>query len=129
MNQQFEKNEEGSDLPIEFHLQWAGALWNSKAEVLIIDLRNDPGGTINWGNPFSGILSDMYFEHPTLQGIALIFGTDTVSAGAVIAAQLESAVKPTMIGEPSGSSPNMFLTSVDGISRIARRSTHRILSN
>ena len=109
MNQQFKKDEEDGELPIEFHLQWSRALWDSEAEVLIIDLRNNPGGTINWGNPFSGILSDMYFEHPTLRGIALLFGTDTVSAGTVIAAQMEEGVKPIMIGEPSGSSPNMYL--------------------
>jgi len=110
MNKQFEKNVEDGELPIEFHLRWSRALWDSEAEVLIIDLRNNPGGTINWGNPFAGILSDMYFEHPTLRGIALLFGTDTVSAGTVIAAQLEDSVKPIMIGAPSGSSPNMYLT-------------------
>ena len=110
MNQQFEKDEEDAELPIEFHLAWSRALWDSEAEVLIIDLRNDPGGTINWGSPLTGILSDMYFEHPTLRGIALLFGTDTVSAGVVIAAELEDSVRPIMIGEPSGSSPNMYLT-------------------
>lgn len=110
INQQFAKDPEAGEKPIEFHLKWSQALWNAGTEVLIIDLRNNPGGTINWGEPIPGILSDMFFEHEPLHSVALLFGTDTVSAGTILAAQLESAVKPIMIGSPSGSSPNMYLS-------------------
>jgi hypothetical protein len=99
----------GGQLPTDFHLNWSRDLWKSKAEVLIIDLRNDPGGSISLGNPIPGILSTLFHEHPTLRGVAVLMGTDTVSAGVILVAQLEDAIAPVIIGSPSGSSPNMFL--------------------
>lgn len=105
----FPFRKENGPLPTDFHLNWSRELWNSKAEVLIIDLRNDPGGSISLGNPIPGILSTLYHEHPTLRGIAVLMGTDTVSAGTILIAQLEDAVAPIIIGSPSGSAPNMYL--------------------
>lgn len=100
---------EGGPLPTEFHLNWSRRLWESKAEVLIIDLRNNPGGSISLGNPIPGILSTLASEHPTLRGVSVLIGTDTVSAGVALSAQLEDAIAPVFIGEPTGSAPNIFL--------------------
>jgi hypothetical protein len=100
---------EDGPLPTDFHLNWSQDLWKSKAEVLIIDLRTDPGGSISLGNPIPGILSTLFHEHPTLRGVAVLMGTDTVSAGVILAAQLEDAIAPIFIGAPSGSAPNIFL--------------------
>lgn len=105
----FPSRKEEGPLPTDFHLSWSQALWKSKAEVLIIDLRNNPGGSISLGNPVPGILSTLFHEHQTLRGVAVLIGTDTVSAGVVLAAQLEDAIAPVFIGSPSGSAPNLFL--------------------
>lgn len=97
------------ETPMEYHLRWIHALRESKAEVLIIDLRNNPGGSINLTEPMPGLLSEQYFVHPTLRGVAVLISTDTVSAGSVLAAKLESAIRPVFIGTPTGSAPNLLL--------------------
>jgi hypothetical protein len=107
INQQFDKSE--GQAAIEFHLQWARQLLDSKTEVMIIDLRNDPGGTMNVANPIAALLSEIYFDHPSMRGVAVLYGSDTVSAGTIIIAQLEDAIRPILIGQPSGSAPNMYL--------------------
>jgi len=107
INQQFEKSE--GQTAIEFHLEWARALLDAKTEVMIVDLRNDPGGSINVANPLPALLSEIYFDHPSMRGVAVLFGTDTVSAGTVILGQFENTIRPILIGQPSGSSPNMYL--------------------
>lgn len=106
INKQFDKEDKHS---IEFHLEWTQALWASDAEVVIIDLRNDPGGMTNVGSGLPKFLENMYFTRSTLKGIAVLFGLDTVSAGTMLIAELEAAVQPVLIGEPTGSSPNMYL--------------------
>jgi hypothetical protein len=107
INQQFDKSE--GQAAIEFHLEWARQLLDSKTEVMIIDLRNDPGGIVNVANPIAALLSEIYFDHPNMRGVAVLFGSDTVSAGTIIIAQLEDSIRPILIGAPSGSAPNMFL--------------------
>lgn len=84
-------------------------MWESKAEVVIIDLRNDPGGMTNVGSGIPKFLENMYFTRSNLKGIAVLMGLDTVSAGTILIAELENAVQPVMIGEATGSSPNMYL--------------------
>lgn len=106
INKQFDKEDKHS---IEFHLEWTKALWDTKAENIIIDLRNDPGGMTNVGSGIPLFLDNMFFTQTDIKGIAVLFGLDTVSAGTVLIAQLEDAVEPVMIGEPTGSSPNMYL--------------------
>jgi hypothetical protein len=102
------KKEHG-ETPMEFHLNWIHALHESEARVLIIDLRNNPGGWINLTTPIPGLLAEEYFSHPTLEGVAVLIGPDTVSAGSVLAAQLEDAIRPVFIGAPTGSAPNLYL--------------------
>ncbi len=101
--------QEGRPSPA-FHLEWMQGFWDSKVEVLIIDLRNDPGGTIQLTDALPGFLSYAALVHPTLKGIAAIIGPDVVSAGTVLAARLEYSIQPVMIGSPTGSSPNMYLS-------------------
>ena len=108
---------------IDIILDWATTLWRSEAERLIIDVRNDPGGNIFLGNTISGMLPELYVNHPTLAGIAILLGTDTVSAGTILVAQLERTVAPVLIGDPSGSSPNMFLSADKTILPIRRSSS------
>jgi len=100
--------QEGKPSP-EFHLEWMQGFWNSKVEVLIIDLRNDPGGTIELTDAIPGFLGYAAYVHPTLKGIAALIGPDVVSAGTVLASRLEYSIQPVMIGSPTGSSPNMYL--------------------
>jgi hypothetical protein len=100
---------EDGETPMEFHLRWIRALHDSDVEVLIIDLRNNPGGSINLAEPIPGLLAEQYFAHPTLRGVAVLISTDTVSAGSVLAARLESAIRPVFIGTPTGSAPNLLL--------------------
>jgi hypothetical protein len=107
INQQFEKSE--GQPAIEFHLEWARELLDADTEVMIVDLRNDPGGSINVANPIAALLSEIYFDHPSMRGVAVLFGPDTVSAGTIILGQLENTIRPVFIGQSSGSSPNMYL--------------------
>ena len=107
VNLPFPKDE--GETPMEYHLRWIHALRESNAEVLIIDLRNNPGGSINLTEPIPGLLAEQYFVHPTLRGVAVLISTDTVSAGSVLAAKLESAIRPVFIGTPTGSAPNLLL--------------------
>jgi len=107
VNKQFSDNE-GYPTP-EFHLEWMKAFWDSKLEVLIIDLRNNPGGTMPLMDAMHGFLANAIYAHPTLKGLAVLVGTDTVSAGTVLAARLEYFTFPIFIGAPTGSSPNMYL--------------------
>lgn len=100
---------EDGESPMDYHLRWIQALRESDVEVLIIDLRNNPGGSINLTEPISGLLAQQYFVHPTLRGVAVLISTDTVSAGSVLAAKLESAIRPVFIGTPTGSAPNLVL--------------------
>ncbi len=101
--------QEGKPSP-EFHLDWMQGFWNSKVEVLIIDLRNDPGGTIELTDALPGFLGYAVYVHPTLKGVAALIGPDVVSAGTVLASRLEYSIQPVMIGSPTGSSPNMYLS-------------------
>jgi hypothetical protein len=100
---------EDGESPMDYHLRWIQALRESDVEVLIIDLRNNPGGSINLTEPISGLLAQQYFVHPTLRGVAVLISADTVSAGSVLAARLESAIRPIFIGTPTGSAPNLNL--------------------
>lgn len=98
------------DIPVpRFHIEWMSAFLENKVETLIIDLRNDPGGTIEMTNALDGFLSYAAYTHPTLKGIAVLVGTDCVSAGTVAVAKLEKSLFPIIIGEPTGSAPNMYL--------------------
>lgn len=97
------------ETPMEYHLRWIQALREADVEVIIIDLRNNPGGSINLTEPIPGLLAEQFFVHPTLRGAAVLISTDTVSAGSVLAAKLESAIRPVFIGTPTGSSPNLLL--------------------
>ena len=103
---------EDGESPMEFHLRWISALHESEVETLVIDLRNNPGGSINLGEPIPGVLAEQYFDHPTLRGVAVLISTDTVSAGSVLAARLEGAIRPVFIGTPTGSAPNLALNPV-----------------
>jgi len=58
INKQFDKDDKHS---IEFHLEWTKALWESKAENIVIDLRNDPGGMTNVGSGLPSFLENMFF--------------------------------------------------------------------
>lgn len=100
---------EDGESPMDYHLRWIQALRETDVEVLVIDLRNNPGGSINLTEPISGLLAQQYFDHPTLRGVAVLISTDTVSAGSVLAARLESAIRPIFIGTPTGSAPNLNL--------------------
>lgn len=100
---------EDGEAPMDYHLRWIQALRNSDVEVLIIDLRNNPGGSINLTEPIAGLLAQQYFVHPTLHGVAVLISADTVSAGSVLAARLEGAIRPVFIGTPTGSAPNLVL--------------------
>ena len=100
---------EDGEPPMDYHLRWVQALRESDVEVLVIDLRNNPGGSINLTEPIPGLLAQQYFDHPTLRGVAVLISTDTVSAGSVLAARLESAIRPIFIGTPTGSAPNLNL--------------------
>ena len=100
---------ENGESPMEYHLRWIHALRESDVEVLIIDLRNNPGGSINLTEPIPGLLAEQYFVHPTLRGVAVLISTDTVSAGSVLAAKLEGAIRPVFIGAATGSAPNLNL--------------------
>lgn len=100
---------EDGESPMDYHLRWIHALRESEVEVLIIDLRNNPGGSINLTEPIPGLLAEQFFVHPTLRGVAVLISTDTVSAGSVLAAKLEGAIRPVFIGAATGSAPNLAL--------------------
>ena len=100
---------------LDFHSDWTSTVLKHSPEVIIIDLRNNPGGMTNIGSGIPKFLESYQYAnypHSKLKGVALLFGHDTVSAGTILAAEIENTVWPILIGEPSGSSPNMFLDKV-----------------
>lgn len=105
INQQSVKDDEPI---IDFHYEWIKKLKEAKSKTLIIDLRNDPGGYITMGSAIVKTLQLLTNADPDLC-IAVLFGLDTVSAGPILIAQMELSLRPVFIGEPSGSSPNMYL--------------------
>ena len=76
-------------------------------ERIVIDLRYNLGGWIKNTAALSGLLygSDFYKHGKTV----VLIGRETVSAGAILAADIESKNYAYFIGEPTGSKPNMFL--------------------
>lgn len=103
---------EGGESPMDFHLRWIQALRASEATTLVVDLRNNPGGSLSLMAPVPALLEIEFFAHPSLQGAAVLIGPDTVSAGSTLAAELESAIRPVFIGAPTGTPPNLFLDAV-----------------
>lgn len=76
-------------------------------ERLVIDLRYDLGGSISYSLPIAYIAQalDMCCTPGTQM---LLVGRETVSAGSVLVGEFERTARPVVIGEPTGSRPNIF---------------------
>lgn len=79
----------------------------NKVKRIIIDLRYNLGGWIKNTATLSGLLygSDFYKHEKT----TILIGRETISAGTILAADIEGKNYAYFIGEPTGSKPNMFL--------------------
>lgn len=78
-----------------------------KYKRLILDVRYNLGGSISYSLPAPYLAHGSYLCCKP-GGIVLLAGRETVSAGAVIIGEFERASRPVVIGEPTGSRPNIF---------------------
>ena len=78
-------------------------LINNKYERIILDLRGNEGGWFILTNSLAGLFST--FLEPKLY---LLIGSETASAGVVLATQIEKQTNAIFIGEGTGSSPNFY---------------------
>ena len=77
---------------------------------VIVDLRYDLGGWIRNTAALSGLLYGAGYNK--LGKTVVLIGRECVSAGTILAADIEMSNNAYFIGEPSGSRPNMFLDHV-----------------
>jgi hypothetical protein len=78
-----------------------------EVERFVLDLRYDLGGWINNTAALPRLLYGGGFARPGKT--VVLIGRESVSAGSILAADIEMNTKVTFIGEPSGSKSNMFL--------------------
>lgn len=86
-------------------------LWNfidsTKAENLIVDLRNNFGGTNSYLKPF--IQEIIKHENINKKGhLFVITGNKTFSAAMHFATWIEQQCNPVFVGQPTGAKPNHF---------------------
>jgi uncharacterized protein (TIGR03437 family) len=97
---------EADDLPFAtFAQQLSNAIDANAARGLIVDLRNNTGGSTNVIRPLLQLIAG--FRDPASSVTVLIGGT-TFSAGMYAAAQLAEEYGLTLIGEPTGGKPNSY---------------------
>jgi C-terminal processing protease CtpA/Prc len=70
-------------------------------ERVVLDLRHNPGGD----NTTYGPLLE---ELAAVDDLVVLIGRTTFSAAANLLAELEERANPTLVGEPSGGSPNLY---------------------
>lgn len=78
-----------------------------RPDRIIIDLRYNLGGWIKNTAALSRLLYGSDYYKPGK--VVVLIGRESVSAGTILAADIENSNYAYFIGEPSGSKPNMFL--------------------
>lgn len=108
---QINKNEDQSDKDalFDFILNSFQQIRSRKEDIdrIIIDLRYNLGGWIRHTAALSRLLYGAGFAAPGKTFV--LIGPETVSAGAILAADIEQFNYTSFVGEKSGSKPNMFL--------------------
>jgi hypothetical protein len=103
-------DQEDGETFLAFSLRLFSHISTSEQEIerLILDIRYDLGGSISGSLPLAYLAqaSDFCCQPG---GIVLLIGRETISAGSVLAGEFERTTRPVMIGEPTGSSPNIYL--------------------
>lgn len=83
------------------------ALFNEKKPAkLVIDLRQNGGGSSSVMAPLLDWLSSSYINKPS--SLFVITGKATFSSAVINAVQLRNATNATFVGEPTGGKPNHF---------------------
>ncbi len=78
---------------------------DTDARVLVLDLRNNPGGQGHlWRPLLHRLIASETFNRPG--GLYVLAGRETFSAAMALAAQLELHTAARFVGEPTGSRPN-----------------------
>ena len=77
--------------------------WAARAEVerVVLDLRHNPGGD---NTTYGALLEELV----AVDDLVVLVGRTTFSAAANLLAELEDRGSPTLVGEPSGGSPNLY---------------------
>lgn len=76
-------------------------------ERVIIDLRHNPGGNVaNYVSLRNFLMDHEFFKESG--NLIILTGRQTFSAAVVFSLQLEDAINPVFMGEPTGGMPNMF---------------------
>jgi hypothetical protein len=70
-------------------------------ERVVLDLRHNPGGD---NTTYGALLEELV----AVDELVVLVGRTTFSAAANLVAELEARAKPTLVGEPSGGSPNLY---------------------
>jgi hypothetical protein len=76
---------------------------------IVIDLRGNEGGWFSLTAALPGMIASVEAGQDPPRVFVLI-GPDTTSAGVVLATQLEQQTDAVFVGEPTGSSPNLYAT-------------------
>lgn len=102
-------NEEGREGLFQFTLDLFNHVENHSPAIkrLIIDVRYDLGGSISYTLPFAYISQALSLCCEP-GSIVVLAGRETVSAGSIMVGAFERAARPVVIGEPTGSAPNIF---------------------
>ena len=76
---------------------------------LVVDLRNNGGGNSNIAKPLIEALTTRVNNNTLLsKNIYVVIGKQTFSSAVLNTIQLEEALNPVLIGEPTGGKPNHF---------------------
>jgi hypothetical protein len=70
-------------------------------ERIVVDLRHNPGGN---NTTYAPLLEELV----AVDDLVVLIGRTTFSAAANLIAELEQRADPTLVGEPSGGSPNLY---------------------
>jgi hypothetical protein len=70
-------------------------------ERVVLDLRHNPGGD---NTTYGALLEELV----AVDDLVVLVGRTTFSAAANLLAELEDRADPTLVGEPSGGSPNLY---------------------
>jgi hypothetical protein len=70
-------------------------------ERVVLDLRHNPGGD---NTTYGALLEELV----AVDDLVVLVGRTTFSAAANLLAELEARAAPTLVGEPSGGSPNLY---------------------
>lgn len=84
----------------------AAELDSGRADRIVVDVRNNPGGENGSYDPMLDLLIDQATKTPG--SVVILIGRSTFSGAANFVTELRAVDGITFTGEPTGGAPNMF---------------------